>query len=388
MKRRKEDHDYHEKRFYMITLAVEGRHPILGHLESRNEHTDMVLSPLGDAIKREWMRISSIYPQVAVIALQVMPDHLHGILYVREHTDFHIGQVIKGFKLGCNRELRRSIMVAMESQPTREGEKLHTREGESLHTREGESQPTREGEPLHTREGEKQHTREGEVEQQKESGELQEEENKEGTGWSITKAMPLPLYAAISSQPNDKATLWEQGYNDRILHNYSTLDKWKKYLQDNPNRLAIRKMHPDFFRVRFGLTLDGQTFSAIGNRFLLDYPDKEQVQLSRSLTEEEIKERITFYLTKARSGTVLVSPAISKGEQAVMRTILDAGLPLIFLTPWGFNTFSKPSHQYYNACANGRFLILAPWPHQNERIPLTRTMCMELNDMTRKICEA
>lgn len=97
MKRRKEDHDYHGKRFYMITLAVEGRHPILGHLESRNEHTYMVLSPLGEAIQKERMHISSIYPQIAVIALQVMPDHLHSILYVREHTDFHLGQVIKGW---------------------------------------------------------------------------------------------------------------------------------------------------------------------------------------------------------------------------------------------------------------------------------------------------
>lgn len=32
MKRRKDGHDYHDERFYMITLAVEGRHPILGHM--------------------------------------------------------------------------------------------------------------------------------------------------------------------------------------------------------------------------------------------------------------------------------------------------------------------------------------------------------------------
>lgn len=32
MKRRKDGHDYHDERFYMITLAVKGRHPILGHM--------------------------------------------------------------------------------------------------------------------------------------------------------------------------------------------------------------------------------------------------------------------------------------------------------------------------------------------------------------------
>ena len=81
-----------------------------------------------------------------------------------------------------------------------------------------------------------------------------------------------------------------------------------------------------------------------------------------------------------------MSPAISKGEQAVMRAVLDARLPLIFLTPWGFNEFSRPGHQYYEACAEGRFLILAPWSHENQRLPLTRQMCLALNSMTADIC--
>ena len=87
----------------------------------------------------------------------------------------------------------------------------------------------------------------------------------------------------------------------------------------------------------------------------------------------------------ARNGAVLVSPAISDGESAVMRAALDGGLPLIFLTPWGFNVFSKPGHQYYEACAAGRFLILAPWPHQTRRVPQTRQMCLQLNTMAKEI---
>ena len=56
MKRRKDGHDYHDDRFYMITLAVEGRHPILGHIEyhlTEGEATKakMHLSPLGEAVK-------------------------------------------------------------------------------------------------------------------------------------------------------------------------------------------------------------------------------------------------------------------------------------------------------------------------------------------------
>jgi hypothetical protein len=151
--------------------------------------------------------------------------------------------------------------------------------------------------------------------------------------------------------------------------------------------LAIRRQHPDYFRVRFGITIGTQDYAAIGNRFLLQHPKKVQVQCSRRLTDEEVAATVERMLDQARHGAVLVSPAISKGEQAVMRAALNARLPLVFLTPWGFNDFSRPGHQYYEACAEGRFLILAPWPHENRRMPLTRDMCLALNAMTAAICQ-
>ena len=45
--------------------------------------------------------------QIEVKALQMMPDHLHGILFVREQLPVHLGQVISGFKAGCRKAMRR-----------------------------------------------------------------------------------------------------------------------------------------------------------------------------------------------------------------------------------------------------------------------------------------
>ena len=323
MKRRSSMHDYHTQRFYMITLAVRGRCPVLGRLVHGTSACDdarIELSKMGQVVADEWAGISHYYPQVGVIAGQVMPDHFHGILYVREDVPFHLGQVIKGFKLGCNKKLKLILgEAAMESPLAGEG-------SDSLRS-----------------------------------------------------------FAAILSQSKGGYSLWEDGYNDLILHNYSTLNKWKAYIQDNPRRLAIRRLHPDYFKVRFGLTIAGQEYAAIGNRFLLEQPELVQVQLSRHLYDSEIGQRKQQLLQKARKGAVLVSPAISKGEQLVMRAALDEHLPLIFLTAWGFNEFSKPGHQFFEACAEGRLLLLAPWAHQNERIPLTREMCMTLNGMVEQI---
>ena len=87
------------------------------------------------------------------------------------------------------------------------------------------------------------------------------------------------------------------------------------YLHEKPRRLAIRREHPDYFRVQFGVTVAGQTYAAIGNRFLLDSPDMEQVQLTRSLTEAQIAKERDKFLAMAKTETVLVSPAISTGER-------------------------------------------------------------------------
>ena len=316
MLRRRVGHDYESRRIYLITMTVEGRRPLLGTLVGSADAPDgspdaprIALTPLGEEVRRCWLAIEEHYPAIRVLATTIMPDHLHGILFVQRQMEKHLSMAIKGFKVGCNKAYRGSPM-----QP------------------------------------------------------------------------PSALLQHCCSKENSHGYLGARGFNDYILEGPGELERWFQYLHDNPRRLAVRRSHPDFFRVTFDLTLAGQTYAAIGNRFLLSYPEKQPVQCSRSLTDEQIAATVEQMLAKVRRGVVLVSPAISKGEQAVMRAVLDARLPLIFLTPWGFNAFSKPGHQYYDACAEGRFLILAPWPHENQRIPLTRPMCLALNAMTAALC--
>ena len=254
----------------------------------------------------------------------------------------HLGKVVKGFKAGCNKAYRELVPGLPANGAA---------------TRLQQRQPS--------------------------SSSLQ------SICYAATTLQPH-THPSQHPKPKDDRThgyLWSRGYNDHILSGKDELQRWLNYLRTNPLRLAIKREHPDLFRVRFGLAIAGQTYAAIGNQFLLNNPQKLQVQCSRSLTDEQVAEQVALFLAKARKVAVLVSPAISKGEQAVMRAALDAHLPLIFLTPWGFNAFSKPGHQYFDACAEGRFLILAPWEHQNQRIPLTREMCLTLNGMTKSICE-
>ena len=94
MLRRRVGHDYQSRRIYLITMTVEGRRPLLGTLvgdayapDGSPEEPRVELSPLGEAVQRCWLAIGELYPAIEVLATMVMPDHLHGILFVHQHMD-------------------------------------------------------------------------------------------------------------------------------------------------------------------------------------------------------------------------------------------------------------------------------------------------------------
>ena len=389
MHRRSDSHDYRSRRFYLITMAVSPRWPLLGTLASSEDtctaddtvEAHIELSPLGEAVLSAWQQIPFVYPQVSIVQHVIMPDHIHGILYVREDTTFHLGQVIKGFKTGCNKSLRLLVEEARKAQLQSQNNADGTISPAVSAAVPGVS--TAAVPSVSAAAPSASAAVPGVV-----SVVVVSPFQRLLLSWAATLSQQTRKQQPKGGQPATGLHLWEKGYNDKILFNYSTLDKWKAYLSDNPRRLAIRRLHPDYFRVRFGITVAGRQFAAIGNRMLLRHPEIIQVQLSRHFTDDELAVRVEALLRQARHGAVLVSPAISKGEQMVMRRAMDERLPLIFITPWGFNTFSKPGHQYYEACADGRFLILAPWEHHNNRIPLTREMCLQLNAMAAEIAAA
>ena len=180
--------------------------------------------------------------------------------------------------------------------------------------------------------------------------------------------------------------LWSIGYTDGILDNEGQLERWKEYLRDNPRRLLLKRQRPELFRVQRNLQVGDEVFSAIGNRYLLERPVRLQVMCSRRLTDAEIEEKKMYFLEQARQGAVLVSPSISKGEKAVMRAAFEAGYPLILLQETGFTDLAKPGGTRFDACAEGRMLILAPWEHHNARRTIRRDQGLTLNDMAAMIC--
>ena len=271
----------------------------------------LTLSPLGEIVLEVWRRTSSLYPGVEACECVAMPDHFHGILWVKKRLPRHVGHIIKAFK--------------------RVSEKECGSWGSSPH------------------------------------------------GTSKGLVLPPPPGSIVGAAPAP-TSLWEKGYQDSILLRRGQLKAMANYIADNPRRLAIKRANPELFTVVRDLTVaPGRACPAFGNLFLLDYPLKREVQVSRSISADALADRTEELLYAAKHGAVLVSPCISPGEREIARAALNAGLRLIVILANGFGPLYKPAGRYFDACANGRPLMLAPLPYRREKTTITREQCLTLN---------
>ena len=361
MKRRSDVNNYHGRHIYLLTLAVEGRRPLLGKVVGNPLAADgsadaprIELSALGGAVFDCWQQIPKRHPEVEILALQIMPDHLHGILWVKEEVQQHLGHIIGGFKTGCNKAYR--VFAAALPQPT-----------PSKEYTPGE-RPSSELEPA--------------------SSQVEPASSQVGSPCSAYAAA-LPQQS-VQSQPRPKrercedrhhGLLFEPNYNDLICKSYDMLPTLINYVKDNPRRLLMKRAHSEYLRPFFNLRLGSNTYSGIGNLALLSAPHRLAVRVSRRNTEAQLQDELRRYMAAAQSGTVLISPAISPGEKRVMRTAFDAKLPTVVIMENGFTPFSKPHGEQFYACAEGRLLMLSPWPHHNDRQKLTAWQCQAMNLM-------
>ena len=188
-----------------------------------------------------------------------------------------------------------------------------------------------------------------------------------------------------SSAARVRGLLWEQGYHDRILSGEGQLQRLVDYIRENPRRSLMRRQHADWFRP-FSITAADTNLQAYGNLELLHAPHRQSVRISSRITEEERNRQQQELLSAARQGTVLISPFISTGERFVEETALQEHLPIVKLLHNGFSPYYKPQGHYFEACSEGRLLLLTPYPYSTQKVVLTRAVCNYLNVLAARLC--
>ena len=387
MKRRCPWHDYHGKGTYMLTLVVEGRMPLLGRLagqvDARPGNGDapkVMLSELGIAIaKEEIPKIHKYYPQVEVWRVCIMPDHIHLIVRVKE--DLRGGQAMES--LGT--EARGGQASAL----TRGGNFALT-EGANFAQTEGAKQALA-NEATRALKGEGTPTLAREEEAAGSIGMTAKREKEMGSLGMVIKGFKMGCNKAywriygMNTAP--RKGLFELGYNDKVLLHERQLEGWKKYLDDNPRRLMVKRMNPGLFTVMQNKEVVGRRCQMVGNCFLLDIPDKVAVVVHRRYSEEELSRLREEWLACGERGGVLVSAAISAKEKEVLREAINRGYRIVLLRENGFPRLYKPCGESFDACSEGLLLQISPWDYHMEKKTITREQCLELNEMAERIAE-
>ena len=363
--RRAEWQDYGGTGLYMITLCIDGRHPLFGHLEGiisakrgQADFPHIVLSPLGRTVlEGELPKIHRFYPQIEVWQAAMMPDHLHLLLYVAEPLPQgkRLGDVIRSFKGGCSRAWwgsRAAQETALKSTGTTAA-------------------------PVPAL-----------------SSALKPSPPVPSLSSALKPAAPVPALSSAVKPSPQRASLFEAGYHDRIIKRPGMLDIIKRYMNDNPLRALMRRQLPHLMERRLHLHIGTQDYAAFGALFLLKRAEKEQVFFHRrdaatGLPTEQTdayKQERERLLAEAREGVVLVSPAISRGEKKVIDAAIEEGLPVIHLQKEPIAQYWKPELRRFEACARGSLLIMAPWG-LDEQSPSDFASFHRLNDLAAEICK-
>lgn len=405
MLRRCRGWDYCQPCIYLITLVLADRKSkALGRLvidrelplsvrdglEHRLEvaaSSYIALTPAGEAVKDEFLRIGEHHPEIKPLFIQVMPDHVHFIIHVTKPMARPLGQAMAGFKAGSSKAaIGKGGLWAEGFQDTI---LFHEGQLDSMFTYLRDNPRRLAIKQLFP-------------ELFRVRNDLCLKLPRQDSG---NRELPLSAHDRPFREQNRPLLA-----RDRSLQ-----------AQDSPLSAEDRALCSV---LGAGAPSIKAHFSAIGNLFLLDSPNIIQVQCSRAyfaykrvaktrnsrfehmaeaggrkiardaagvpIVEKatpEFEEKRDELLAAAKHGAVLISPCISDGEREIARLAFAASLPLIALRNMGFSPLYKPGGKLFDKTANGKLLLLAPaaWPYSTSEKPMTRFDACALNRIAQLI---
>ena len=349
--------------------------------------------------------ITAHYPMIEIQDHVVMPDHLHCIVVV--HRDIfskngvatHLGQVIAGFKKGCNRRFWE--MLALRGKPANTGE-----DSSEANTGEDSSEAGT-----------------GENSNETDTGTGGSQISTEGNEGQCPAVYPQG-YKVPSRGTTGRAPLFALGFVDVIPLSAEQLETQRHYIHNNPRSRLLRSSHRSCLQCQ-RKSIDTHLSLRALKGYLLQECSPAQIN-------EEIWQRIEKLLIvkdghvycdsygdcrmlnsvilpvvchrkdalvhshqlqrcieKAAEGAVLVSARIAKGEQRIMDELIAMSSPVALIADNGFPEIYHPSEARIQMCAEGRLLLLSPWQYHYRAADemITMAECKTMNCIAQAICK-
>lgn len=308
----------------------------------------IALTPAGEAVMGEFLRIGEHHPEIKPLFIQVMPDHVHFIIHVRQPMARPLGQAIAGFKAGSSKAaIGKGGLWAEGFQDTI---LFHEGQLDAMFNYLRDN-PRR---------------------------------------LAVKQLMPevfrvrndlilkLPLQAqdgALPRQAQSRVLCSVLGAAAPSLEaHFSAIGNL--FLLDSPNILQVQCSRSYLAYKRLPKPGGGRKIA----RDAAGIPAIEKIT-------PEFEEKRDELLAAAKHGAVLISPCISDGEREIARLAFAASLPVIALRNMGFSPLYKPGGKLFDKTANGKLLLLAPaaWPYSTAEKPMTRFDACALNRIAQLI---
>ena len=320
--------DYTSPCIYQITIALADRRSMaLGRLviDSDGEgdpiqvEAHVELTAAGRAVEAEWRRMGEFTPAIRPLEIQIMPDHIHGILRVTERLARPLGQILAGFKTGSSKAA--TGKPGFWSEGFQDTILFHEGQLDSMFTYLRDNPRRLAVKRLYR----KFFT------------------VKRDLKIGLTPVEPLVgHFEAIGNEALLKSPMIFQVQCSRAYLAYKRVAKpggGLKIARDEAGRPIVECETPEF------------------------------------------DEKLKMLLSMAEKGAVLISPCISDGEREIARRAMEANAKLITLSNKGFSPLFKPSGRAFDSASEGRLLMLAPagWPYQPGEKKMTRFDACALN---------
>lgn len=329
---------------YHLTFVVQNRIPLLGNLQPHPQaeatgHLSLVAATaLGCTVSQLFSALPARHPEMQILAKQIMPDHFHAVVWMHQGFQGSIKMVARGFSQACSKAARQQVQHNLPSSPSTTSPQSPTTNFPQSPSTTSPSSP---------------------------SPSIQAQSNCAPNDSAIHPNVPA-LPAASYDCGNGANTLFATPYI-RTLSHAGQLQSMISYVHANPDNAWLRRLHPDLYVIHRNVTYAGLSFDAMGKSHLLDWPDRQVIRLSRSLTEDQIQYEVSHALYLAQSGTVTYTAAMNTAEKAVSHAIRTNFCPLVVLLLDGFppeGTESArhyhPQGVYHQACGAGLLFLLSP----------------------------
>ena len=344
MGRRLPDFDYSSRRIYEITVVLEERKAVLGRLVKVGHGPDggggelgqgwaVEPSEWGEVVLGCWREIEARWPQVSLIEAQLMPDHFHGVLFVKEALPKgkSLGSIIGGFKAGCTKGWREIAAALSGAGP--DGLARSPTGVRIPHWAEGYVDTILFG-----------------------KGQLEK---------MVNFLRDNPRRLGVKREHPELFKVLRDLFIEGVGH-FAAIGNHQ--LLDLPRIVQLQCSRSDFAYAR-------DEAGAIRR----DRPPRLSTAAFAAKCEE-LNDEIAH-------GAAVISPCISEGERELARCAFERGARVITLQNKGFSPLYKPGGKLFETCANGNLLMLAPaaWPYQVNEKPMTRFDATAMNRLAQWI---